>query len=195
LLAAALAVIGSVQVLATATEPPQVTVRTIFETVTTRIEGEGDTVSSAKIREIFETELSPHIDYQTIAKAILRKHWAQSSAEQQRSFIIAFEGYVINTYALFLGDGKKFRLKVDDNPLTKSNAAIVSATYTFGDDDEVPIQFRLLKHDDAWYLFDVTVDGVSLVKTFRSDFSYVARNGGIDAVIQTLNTKAAARAR
>ena len=81
-------------------------------------------------------------------------------------------------------------MDVRDEPQRRNKAAIVTADFAIADADPIPIDFRLVEKDGKWVLFDVSFAGVSLAVTFRSDFNYIARDGGIDAVTRYLNHRA-----
>ncbi|MDP6182943.1 MAG: ABC transporter substrate-binding protein [Gammaproteobacteria bacterium] len=169
---------------AAATRDPEIVVREIFDELLARIETQrqADTLSDESVREIFASLLTPRIDYVSLARWILRDYWTNSSVDQQSEFLQAFEGYIINTYALALANGKKIQLDVKDEPVLRNNTAVVMAAFKVADADAVPLDFRLIEREEKWLLFDVSFSGVSLARTFRSDFNYVAKNGGIDAV-------------
>ena len=167
---------------------PDAAVRDVFSQLLGRL-AERPTagpLSKDEIHDIFFNLLSPHIDYQTLARWILREHWTIATETQHQAFISAFQNYIINTYALALSADQKIRLEVKENPTVKKNLAVVNADLSIAESDAVPLTFRLLQHGDLWKLFDVSFSGVSLAKTFRSDFSYVAQDGGIDAVTSFL---------
>ncbi len=163
---------------------PNVLVREIFDDLFNQLEvqREAGALTHEKVREIFGSLLNPRIDYLSLARWILRDYWVNSSDDQQAAFLRAFKAYIINTYALALADGKEVDLDIKDDPVLKKNTAVVAAMFGTEDDDPVPLEFRLIQREDRWLLFDVSVTGVSLARTFRSDFTYVAKNGGIDAV-------------
>ena len=167
---------------------PDVAVRDVFTQLLGRL-AERPTAgphSKDEIHDIFYNLLSPHIDYQTLARWILREHWTIATEQQHQAFISAFQNYIINTYALALSADQKITLDVKNNPTVKKNLAVVDADLSIAESDAVPLTFRLLQHGDLWKLFDVSFSGVSLAKTFRSDFNYVAQDGGIDAVTSFL---------
>ena len=167
---------------------PEVAVRTVFDELLDRLAQRPTSgpLSQDEIHDIFFNLLSPHIDYETLARWILREHWSVATDEQHQAFITAFQNYIINTYALALSADQKIVLNVKDNPVVKKNLAVVAAELSIAESDAVPLTFRLLQRGEFWKLFDVSFSGVSLAKTFRSDFSYVARDGGIDAVTDFL---------
>lgn len=180
--------VSGVQQISAATAAPDAAVRDVFSQLLGRLAERPSSgpLSKDEIHDIFFNLLSPHIDYHTLARWILREHWTIASEAQHEAFISAFQNYIINTYALALSADQKITLDVKNNPKVKKNLAVVDADLSIAESDAVPLTFRLLQHGDFWKLFDVSFSGVSLAKTFRSDFSYVAQNGGIDAVTSFL---------
>lgn len=171
-----------------ATQSPEVVVRELFVEVIAELDAQRaeQALSPESARAIFARLLNPRIDYPLLARWILREHWTNSSDEQRERFLAAFQGYIINTYSLALSTGKEIELTVADGPALRKNTAIVDAAFTVADAPAVPLQFRMIERDDRWYLFDVSFAGVSLALTFRSDFNYVAGEGGIEAVTHHL---------
>ena len=80
-------------------------------------------------------------------------------------------------------------MDVRANPVLRKNTAIVTADFAVEDADSIPIDFRMIERDDKWLLFDVSFEGVSLALTFRSDFNYVAKEGGIDSITEHLSRR------
>ena len=174
---------------ATAAQAPDAVIREVFHELLSQLDvkRQADTLTHDGVREIFATLLNPRIDYLSLARWILRDHWINASKGQQTEFLHAFELYIINTWALALSNGKRIELEVKDNPLLRKNTAVVTAGIKVADADAIPLDFRLIQRNEKWFLFDVTFSGVSLARTFRSDFNYVAKDGGIDAVTTHLN--------
>ena len=176
---------------AAATQAPDVVISEVFGELLNQLDvkRQTDSLSDDSVRVIFSALLNPRIDYLALARWILRDHWVNASVEQQTGFLHAFEQYIINTYALALSSGERIELDVAGDPLLRKNTAVVSAGIKVAGSDVVPLDFRLIQRDAKWLLFDVTFSGVSLARTFRSDFSYVAKTGGIDAVTTHLNLR------
>jgi len=175
-----------------ATRSPEIVVREIFDQLLAELDAKRakNELTDATSREIFAEILNPRIDYISLTRWILRDYWKNASEEQRTAFLDAFKTYIINTYALALSSKKEIRLDVADNPKLGKNTAIVSGEFTVEDADPVPIEFRLIARDERWLLFDVTFAGVSLALTFRSDFTYVAKEGGIESVTTHLRERA-----
>ena len=176
---------------AAAAQAPDVVIREVFHELLGQLDvkRQEDTLTHDSVRKIFATLLNPRIDYLSLARWILRDHWVNASEGQQTEFLQAFELYIINTWALALSNGERIELDIKDNPLLRKNTAVVTAGFKVADADAIPLDFRLIQRNKKWLLFDVTFSGVSLARTFRSDFNYVAKDGGIDAVTTHLNRR------
>ncbi|MFT4560900.1 MAG: phospholipid transport system substrate-binding protein [Gammaproteobacteria bacterium] len=173
------------------THEPDVIVRDLFHELLQELatHREDNSLSEDKVREIFASVLNPRIDYLSLARWILRDHWTTASVQQQEKFLHAFQAYIINTYSLALSSGEKIVMDVRANPVLRKNTAIVTADFAVEDADSIPIDFRMIERDDKWLLFDVSFEGVSLALTFRSDFNYVAKEGGIDSITEHLSRR------
>ncbi len=178
-----------------AAQAPEVVVRELFVEMIAELDARRaeQALNPDSARAIFARLLNPRIDYPMLARWILRDHWVNSTDEQRERFLAAFQAYIINTYSLALSNGKDILLTVADDPALRKNTAIVDATFSVADAPAVPLQFRMIERDDHWYLFDVSFAGVSLALTFRSDFNYVAGEGGIEAVTNHLVQRAGGR--
>lgn len=176
-------------------QQPEVVVREIFGELLSQLDQrrQADTLTRDGVREVLVDLLHPRIDYPALSRWILRDHWVNASEKQRAAFRIAFQNYIINTYALTLAGEQGVQLDVQDNPLLRKNAAVVSADFRIAGSEAIPLQFRLINRNEKWFLFDVSLSGVSLARTFRSDFNYVAREGGIDAVTAHLTQLSSTR--
>ncbi len=175
-----------------AEQAPEIVVRELFVELIAELEAQraGQTLSPENARAVFARLLNPRIDYRTLARWILRDYWTNSSDEQRERFLAAFQAYIINTYSLALSNGKDISLVVENGPTLRNNTATVDAAFTVAEAEPVPLQFRMIERDNHWYLFDVSFAGVSLALTSRSDFNYVANEGGIEAVTNHLVQRA-----
>lgn len=175
-----------------AADSPELIVRSLFTELLGELDRhrEANTLTHDNVRDVFSKILDPRIDYEALSIWILKDRWTNASTEQKNQFTQAFQAYIINTYSLALAGGENISMDVRDEPQRRNKAAIVTADFAIADADPIPIDFRLVEKDGKWVLFDVSFAGVSLAVTFRSDFNYIARDGGIDAVTRYLNHRA-----
>ena len=135
--------------------------------------------------------LMPHFDFEKMAKLALGKNWRQLSAAQQVRFTGEFRSLLIRTYATamleytdeeirflpFRDDVKTKRVQIDMDIIQKAGPSI-------------PMSLSLYQNkSDDWKVYDVKIDGISLVTNYRSTFATEIRNDGIDKLIERLAHK------
>ena len=137
--------------------------------------------------------LLPNFDTAYAAQLVLGPHWRNASAEQRKRFVDAFYNSLLYTYGDAMVDFTANRLKVFP---TKADAAADKATVrteiTRSNGTKVAVNYSLRKVNGAWKAWDVVIDGISYVKSYREDYGAEVQQKGLDAVIQRLESKAAA---
>jgi phospholipid transport system substrate-binding protein len=126
-------------------------------------------------------------DYGEMAKRALGAHWNNMSESEQKEFVDLFTKLLTAAYAdkigLYSGEQVKYleeRLEGDDYAEVRSK--MIGKT-------TIPLDYRLLKKDGEWRAYDVVIDGVSLVKNYRGQFTSVMRSSSYDHLVQTLREK------
>jgi len=136
----------------------------------------------------------PNFDFNRMSRWVLGKYWRSASPDQQTQFVEEFKNLLVRTYAnaLFSYTGEE----IDIQPVTAADDAktvTVKTELVRGGSGSIPINYRMHVNDGRWKVFDVQVDGVSLVSTYRSSFAAEIRSSGIDGLIETLLAKNAAK--
>jgi phospholipid transport system substrate-binding protein len=141
----------------------------------------------SKVGELVEMYLLPHFDIQYSARLVLGKHWASATPEQRERFANAFYHTLVDNYGSALAEFTSNRLKVfpmQAEPGT--DRATVRTEVTRDNGDHVPVSYSLHKTDDGWKAWDVVIEGISYVKSFREDFGAAIDQQGLDAVIERI---------
>jgi phospholipid transport system substrate-binding protein len=140
--------------------------------------------------KVIDKEFLPHVDVDYAAQQVLGKHWRTATADQRKRFVDAFYKSLLTTYgdALvdftgdrmkvlpFQGDATQPRVSVRTE-IKRSNGATVAVAY------------GLRKLDgSAWKVWDVVIEGISYVKSFREDFGLEIEQKGLDALLKRLET-------
>jgi phospholipid transport system substrate-binding protein len=133
----------------------------------------------------------PHFDFQRMAQLALGKHWRQATLEQRQRFVDEFRMLLVRTYSTALL--KYANEKIHYLPVRGSSEAndttIGMEIHQRDGSPPVPMSLRLYERQGAWKVFDVKVDGISLVANYRTSFANEIRKGGIDTLIDTLARK------
>jgi len=143
------------------------------------------------LRDKMNDIVIPKLDIVFMSKLILgKKNWVSSSSNQKEQFQEAFKGLMVRTYMKSLSafDGEKIKF-LPYIPGKRANIAKVKSIYLLSE-GELPVSYRLILNDSkGWRVFDIIIDGVSLLKNYRSDFRSHIESHGIDSLINELNSK------
>ena len=127
-------------------------------------------------------------DWNEIARRSLARHW-QPLAEQQRAEFVALfadllERSYISKIELYGGEKILYTGERADGDLATVSTKIATKNGT-----EVPIDYRLLKRGDRWLVYDVNIEGVSLVSNYRTQFNKIIQTASYNDLIQRMKTK------
>ena len=143
-----------------------------------------------KIYQLAEEKILPNFDLDRISMLVLGKAWRKINEDQQKKFKVEFKTMLLRTYAVALGkykdqeiDFKPLRMEPTDNKVTVKSQIIQDGA------QPISVDYTLAKKDDAWKVFDIVIEGVSLVTNYRSQFASEIKNNGIDSLISKLIEK------
>lgn len=172
---------------------PDVLVKTITDEVTAVLKKDKDIQAgdAKKAADLIETKIVPHFDFTRMARIAMARNWRSATPEQQKELASEFKTLLVRTYSTALVnyrehqiDYKPLRAKPEDSEVT-----VRSDVKPSGSTQPVTIDYELEKTDNGWKIYDVKVDGVSLVTTYRDTFATEVRERGIDGLIKSLATK------
>ncbi|MBI5039664.1 MAG: ABC transporter substrate-binding protein [Gammaproteobacteria bacterium] len=129
----------------------------------------------------------PHFDFERMARWVLGKHWKRASPEQRKRFVDEFRTLLVRTYGTALLEYTN--QKVNFLPLRMaegSNDVTVRTEVIKPGGASIPINYSMFHRDDGWKVYDVTIDGISLVSNYRAEFSAQISSAGMDGLIQRL---------
>jgi len=143
--------------------------------------------SPAKMRELVDRVLLPHFDTDYSARLVLGKYWRTASSQQRQRFVDAFYKSLLSKYGAALAGftGENLTLLPFRGDLA-SGRATVRTEVTTSDGTRVPVNYSMRGTPDGWKAWDVTIEGISYVKNFRTDFGAEIDQRGLDAVIARL---------
>jgi phospholipid transport system substrate-binding protein len=145
-----------------------------------------------KIREVVDKNMLPHFDTAYAAQLVLAKHWREASAEQRKRFVEAFYQSMLQNYGEALAEFTPDRLRIlPFQGKADDTVATVRSEVRRDNGSRVPVNYSLRKTPQGWKAYDVTIEGVSYVKSFRTDFSSEIQQKGLESVIQRLESQVA----
>lgn len=151
-----------------------------------------------RLFELVEQVLLPHVDMGVMSRYVLGKHWRTANAEQRQRFSDEFKNLMVRFYVSALLDDPKqlgelladsdnliSYLPVDTDEKTKKTRVRAEVHMPNGG-PRIPVSFSMFKKGGKWMMYDVNVDGISLVSNYRSSFATEVRRDGLDTLIQRL---------
>jgi len=177
-----------------AVSPPYDVVRNTAQEMTTALKANRATVQQdpRKLYDLVHRIVLPHFDFELISRWVLGQYWRQATSEQRQRFIEEFRTFLVRTYASALLEYVDDEIRYPPAPRvpegtseTTVRTEVVPKTGAL-----IPINYSMhLKPDLGWKVFDVTVDGISLVTNYRSTFASQVRDNGMDYLINDLSAR------
>jgi phospholipid transport system substrate-binding protein len=143
-----------------------------------------------KLRALVDKHLLPNFDVEYSARLVLGKHWRTATEDQRKRFVDAFYQSLMRNYGNAMVDFTADRLKIlpyKGDPA--STTATVRTEIKRDNGGPVPVNYSLHATPAGWKAWDVTIEGISYVKNYRTDFGTEVEQKGIDAVIRRLETQ------
>ena len=144
-----------------------------------------------KIYELVNEIILPHLDFRAMSMLALGKNWRNASKDQQLRFVEAFKDMLIRTYSKSLQEyaDQKIEFLPYVPPADGKKTVMVKTQVQQVNGPAIPIDYRLRIKDDIWKVFDIRIDGISLVTNYRSSFASDVSKVGMDGLIDKLVSK------
>ena len=157
------------------------------------VDREGYRRDPKRVSALVDEILLPHFDSEYSAQLVLGKYWRTASPEQRRRFIDAFYHSLLNKYGAALAGFTSDRMTIlPFRGDLSSGRATVKTEVTTDDGKRVPVNYSMRSTPSGWKAWDVTIEGISYVKNFRTDIGAEIDQRGLDAVIARLESEAGA---
>ena len=141
-----------------------------------------------------EQKVLPHFDFARMTQLAVGRQWKEAKPEQRKALEEGFRTLLVNTYSAAMSNGVTPADKVEVKPAQGSGDDVVVKTIVHrSGKPPVPVDYRLAKKGDGWKVYDVVVENVSLVQTYRGSFSEEIARSGIDGLIKVLEQKNAVK--
>ncbi len=138
-----------------------------------------------RVYKIVDDYILPHLDDVTMAKLALGKNWRLATNEQKLEFVSEFRNLLVRTYSKSLIEFKDQEIKYF--PLTLAADEIkasVKAEVIQPGGPSIPMSYRMRIKNNAWKVYDIKIDGISLVTSYRGTFTQEIRKSGIEGLLE-----------
>ena len=148
----------------------------------------------AKLDALVANVLLPNFDTEYAARLVLGQTWRTATPDQRKRFVDAFYHSLLHNYGAALVDFSADRFVIlPFRGDAADSMATVRTEVKRSSGEKVPVNFSLRKTDGVWKAWDVVIEGISYVKSFRTDFGAEIQQKGLDEVITRLENDSEAR--
>jgi phospholipid transport system substrate-binding protein len=137
---------------------------------------------------IIDSIIVPHIDFARMAKLALGRYWRTANIGQRKKFVDEFRRLIIRTYATALMEYSDEKVEYLPLKSTKDpDEVVVQTIIKQSGGASIPVDYNMyFRSKEAWKLYDMSIDGISLVTNYRSSFATEIRKGGLDMLIEKM---------
>jgi phospholipid transport system substrate-binding protein len=153
----------------------------------------GDPSFKAKPKDekiaLLGTQIEAVFDFTELSKRTLGRTWKKMSSEQQTEFVELFQKLLQGVYADLLISYTDEKIIFGKERTLKKGQAEVESYLQTKDGKKIPLHYRLTDKSGSWKVYDVIIEGVSMVKNYRSQFREIMKGGSPEKLLEILRGK------
>ena len=143
---------------------------------------------TAEREKLIRQAVDERFDWEEMARRALATHWAKRTLEERKEFVRLFADLLERTYKKKVEDysGEKvlYEGETKDGDYATVKVKIVSKK-----NKDIPVEYRLKKERNDWFVYDVSIEGVSLVNNYRTQFNSIIVQSSYENLIKRLKEK------
>lgn len=167
---------------------PEQVIQSVSEQLQKKLQDKSFTRDFAQVTQYVNSVIEPHTDFDKIAPLVLGRHWKAATVGEQERFKHEFQTLLIRAYSRAFVEYNNW--KINFLPLEMANdatKAIVKTKVLQPGQQPIDVNYRMFLNNGEWKVYDIMIDGVSLVTNYRSTFNDEIQNkGSLSAVIDGL---------
>jgi len=168
-------------------------VETLSDKVVTTLNEQRATfeASPEKMQAFAVNDIMPYIDTPKMAKYVMARFWRTATKAQQESFVEVFTNALLRSYSVSLLKLKVDQIEVSQPIEEKRGRVLVPTTVTQSDGNVTEVAYRVYfsKKRSKWVLYDVSIEGISMLLNYRKTYGSEFKNKGVDRVISEVRAK------
>jgi phospholipid transport system substrate-binding protein len=146
--------------------------------------------NSAKVVQLAEQKVLPHFDFTRMTRLAVGRNWQQATPEQREALTKEFRTLLVRTYSSSLSQYRDQKIQVKPLQASPTDEDVLVRTAVLQENGpQIPIDYRMEKSKEGWKVYDVVIDGASLVTTYRGSFNDQIQRSGIDGLVKTLQER------
>ncbi len=143
-----------------------------------------------KALALAEQRVLPHVDFREAAQLAAGRSWSVATPEQKERLVTEFRAMLVRVYSKAIGVYRGQTMKVLPVRIPPgATEATVRNQYLSEGRQPVAVAYAMRQTPDGWKIYDINIEGVSLVLTYRSEFEAIVRSDGVEGLIRKLQEK------
>ena len=126
-------------------------------------------------------------DIRSMSQSVLATNWQSATPDERKRFVEYFSQYIESTYRSKIEAYTNQEVKYLKETITEDRAEVETAIVA--EATEIPVNYKMKYNNDDWYVYDVIIEGVSMVNSYRSTFSAIVKNEGMDGLLNDIQQK------
>jgi len=169
-------------------QPPEQVIQSVSEQLQKKLQDKSFTKDFAQVTQFVNGVIDPHTDFDKIAPLVLGKHWKTATAGEQERFKHEFQTLLVRAYSRAFVEYNNWTINYLPLEISsEATKAIVKTKVLQPSQQPIDVNYRMFLNRGEWKVYDIMIDGVSLVTNYRSTFDDEIRNkGSLTAVIDGL---------
>jgi phospholipid transport system substrate-binding protein len=166
---------------------PEQLVRNTSKEVLEAVKKENLTIGDKRFKDLIEAKALPNFDFTRLTALAVGKYWREATPDQQSALTREFRTLLIRTYSAALTANKIENIDVKPVKMADTDTDVLVRTEVQTSNGQpLPIDYHLIKVGANWKVYDVAVEGASLVTTYRTNFNQTIQKDGIDGLVKAL---------
>ena len=146
--------------------------------------------SHKKVYELIETRIAPHFNFTTMTRLAMGKNWIQANPDQRKALTGEFRALLARTYTTAFTQYSNQTIEYRPVKLAPNDDDVMVKTLIKQPSGQpVAVDYSMEKTDQGWKVYNVKIEGISLVENYRNTFNTEVQKSGIDGLIRTLAEK------
>jgi phospholipid transport system substrate-binding protein len=171
---------------------PDVLARSVTEDVLAIVRADKDIQSGnqKKVLELVEAKVVPHFNFGRMTQLAMGRNWRDASAEQQRRLVEEFRQLLVRTYTAAFTQYRNQTVEYRRPRMAAADTdVVVQSLIKQPGGQPVAVDYSMEKTEAGWKVYNVKIEGVSMVENYRNTFNTEVQKSGIDGLIKSLADK------
>jgi len=139
-------------------------------------------------KKVIGQTVDERFDWEEMSRRSLARHWAERTPEEKKEFLGLFRDLLERTYLDKVDDYSGEAVTYEGDTID-GNYASVKLKIVTSKGKEIPVEYRVMKKQTHWFVYDITIEGVSLVNNYRSQFNSILSKSPYSELLKKLKDK------